>query len=47
MASGADHPEIVETTMSVIDNSYDESYIDICSSSIVKIINFGENIHEQ
>ena len=37
----------VEATMQAIDDSYDPLYEQITTSGMVKIINFGENIHEQ
>jgi hypothetical protein len=43
----ADAPEKVEAAMAVIDSSYDALYEGIVASGKVKIINFGENIHEQ
>ena len=43
----ADAPAEVEATMAVIDASYDQLYEGIVASGKVKIINFGENIHEQ
>jgi hypothetical protein len=43
----ADAPEEIEATMVAIDNSYDQLYEGIISSGKVKIVNFGENIHEQ
>lgn len=43
----ADGPEAVEDTMEAIDDSYDSLYEEIIASGRVKIINFGENIHDQ
>ncbi len=43
----ADFPAEVEATMAVIDESYDQLYEQIIGSGQVKIINFGENIHDQ
>jgi hypothetical protein len=43
----ADFPKIVEATMGSIDSAYDPLFQEICSSGVVKIVNFGENIHEQ
>jgi hypothetical protein len=43
----ADYPDEVEATMQAIDESYDELYEEIAASGKVKIINFGENIHDQ
>ena len=43
----ADCPGEVEATMAVIDASYDELYEQIIGSGQVRIINFGENIHDQ
>jgi hypothetical protein len=42
----ADAPEEVEEIMRVIDDSYDQLYEQICDAGLVKIINFGENLHE-
>jgi len=42
-----DCPEEVEAAMQAIDAAYDPLYEGICQSRIVKIVNFGENIHEQ
>jgi hypothetical protein len=42
----ADCPDDVEETMQAIDESYDELYEEISASGKVKIINFGENIHD-
>jgi hypothetical protein len=41
-----DHREEVEDLMKVIDDSYDQLYEEIISSGMVRIINFGENIHD-
>jgi hypothetical protein len=43
----ADAPEEVEAAMAVIDSSYEALYEGIIASGKVKIVNFGENIHEQ
>ncbi len=43
----ADAPDEVEATMKVIDDSYDSLYQQIIASAKVRIVNFGENIHEQ
>jgi hypothetical protein len=43
----ADCPDEVEATMQVIDDSYDPLYAQIIASGKAKIVNFGENIHEQ
>jgi hypothetical protein len=42
----ADDPQVVEDTMRAIDGSYDTLYEEICASGRVKILNFGENIHD-
>jgi len=42
-----DYTKVVEDVMEAIDKSYDPLYEEICSSKVVKIVNFGENIHEQ
>jgi hypothetical protein len=42
-----DCPAEVEATMAVIDASYDELYEQIIASGRVRIINFGENTHDQ
>jgi hypothetical protein len=42
----ADCPDVVEDTMKAIDDSYDRLYEQLAASQ-VKVINFGENIHEQ
>lgn len=42
----ADAPHEVEETLKAIDDSYDPLLEQICQSETVKIINFGENIHE-
>jgi hypothetical protein len=41
-----DHREEVEDLMKVIDDSYDQLYEEIIGSGMVRIINFGENIHD-
>jgi hypothetical protein len=41
-----DCPGEVEATMAAIDASYDQLYEQIIASGRVKIINFGENIHD-
>ncbi|MCS7254044.1 MAG: uroporphyrinogen decarboxylase family protein [Armatimonadota bacterium] len=43
----ADYPDEVEATMKAIDDSYDRLYEEIVNSGVVKIVNFGENIHDQ
>lgn len=43
----ADYPNEVETTMEAIDNSYDKLYEEVAGSGVVRIVNFGENIHDQ
>ena len=43
----ADYPQEVEETMRAIDDSYDQLYEQIVAYGQVKILNFGENIHEQ
>ena len=43
----ADFPDEVESTMAAIDASYDPLYEQLTASGKVKIINFGENIHDQ
>ena len=43
----ADAPAEVEATMTAIDAAYDPLYEGIVSSGEVRIVNFGENIHEQ
>ncbi len=42
----ADGLREVEETMRVIDASYDPLYEQVTASGVVKIINFGENLHE-
>ncbi len=42
----ADAPQQVEDTFNVIDASYDELYRQVIDSKLVKIVNFGENIHD-
>ncbi len=42
----ADAPQEVEDTFEVIDASYDVLYRQVIESKVVKIVNFGENIHE-
>lgn len=42
----ADARAEVEETMRVIDQAYDLLYEQICASGLVKIVNFGENIHD-
>ncbi len=42
----ADCPDEVEATMQAIDESYDPLYEQIITSGKVKIVNFGENIHD-
>ena len=43
----ADFPDVVEDTMKAIDDSYDGLYEELTSYPNLKILNFGENIHEQ
>ena len=43
----ADAPGVVEDTMKAIDASYEPLYEEIIKSGQVRIINFGENIHDQ
>jgi hypothetical protein len=43
----ADYPHEVEETFKVIDESYDQLYEEIVASGKAKIVNFGENMHEQ
>jgi hypothetical protein len=43
----ADCPEVVEEVMVAIDASYDPLYKQIIASGQVRIVNFGENLHEQ
>ncbi len=43
----ADDRDLVEEVMGAIDASYDPLYEEIMASGQVKIINFGENIHDQ
>jgi hypothetical protein len=43
----ADRPGEIEATMQAIDDSYDELYTEITSAGVVKIVNFGENLHAQ
>ncbi|GIV19210.1 MAG: hypothetical protein KatS3mg023_0961 [Armatimonadota bacterium] len=42
----ADAPREVEETMRAIDDSYDALYEQIIASGMVRIVNFGENIHD-
>ncbi|MGB9607892.1 MAG: hypothetical protein ACPL7E_05070, partial [bacterium] len=42
-----DHRSEIEELMRIIDSSYDPLYEEIISSGKVRIINFGENIHDQ
>ena len=42
----ADAPGEVEDTFRVIDDSYETLYNQVIDSGLVKIVNFGENIHE-
>jgi hypothetical protein len=42
----ADAPQEVEDTFKVIDASYEQLYQQVIDSGVVKIVNFGENIHE-
>ena len=43
----ADYTAEVEETFKVIDESYDQLYAEIAASRKPKIVNFGENMHEQ
>jgi hypothetical protein len=43
----ADYPAEVEDTFRAIDDSYDLLYEQLTSGSGVRIVNFGENIHDQ
>jgi hypothetical protein len=43
----ADHPGEMGETMRAIDQSYDRLYEEIVACDEVKIVNFGENIHDQ
>ncbi len=42
-----DAPDLVEEVMELIDRSYDPLYEAIAADESVRIVNFGENIHEQ
>jgi len=42
----ADYPDEVEETMQAIDETYDRLYEEITACGKVKIVNFGENIHD-
>jgi len=42
----ADYPAEVEATMQAIDDSYEGLYEEITASGKVKMLNFGENIHD-
>ncbi len=42
----ADAPDEVEATFAVIDAAYDPLYEQMCAAGVVKIVNFGENIHD-
>ncbi|TVR51827.1 MAG: hypothetical protein EA426_19680 [Spirochaetaceae bacterium] len=39
-----DYPEKIERLFSVIDAGYDQLYRDLAASSLVRIVNFGENV---
>jgi hypothetical protein len=44
----ADYPDEVEATMAAIDAAYDPLYADLLvNKDIVRIVNFGENLHDQ
>jgi hypothetical protein len=43
----ADYPDEVEETMKAIDASYDPLYEEIIACGQIKVVNFGENIHDQ
>jgi hypothetical protein len=42
----ADAPQEVEATFRVLDDAYDPLYQQVIDSRLVKVVNFGENIHE-
>jgi hypothetical protein len=42
-----DYPELVREVMDAIDRSYNSLYREIIADGRVRIVNFGENIHEQ
>lgn len=42
-----DFPHVVEDTIRAIDASHDGLYADIVDAGLVRIINFGENLHAQ
>ena len=42
----ADDPDLVSQVMATIDRSYDALYDEIIASRLVRIINFGENLHD-
>jgi hypothetical protein len=42
-----DYQDEIEETLRVIDESYGPLYAEIAASSKAKIVNFGENMHEQ
>ncbi|MCD6302764.1 MAG: hypothetical protein J7M15_04475, partial [Anaerolineae bacterium] len=41
-----DHPSEVEATFAAIDAAYDTLYEELGNAGVVRIINFGENIHD-
>jgi len=41
-----DAPDQVEATFAAIDAAYDPLYEELCDAGVVRIINFGENIHD-
>lgn len=43
----ADHRAEVEATMAVIDTAYEQLYEEVIACGRVRIVNFGENVHEQ
>ncbi len=46
MYAMADAPDVMVDLMQAIDRSYDTLYEQMCSSGLVQIINFGENVAE-
>ncbi len=43
----ADCPEVVEDVFKAMNDSYDALYEELCAARQPRIINFGENLHEQ
>jgi hypothetical protein len=41
-----DHPDLVAEVMEAIDGSYDELYDQIIADGRVRLVNFGENLHD-